>query len=412
MTEKPPIFIVGLPRSGTTLLTAMLGAHSRLSCGPETHFFDGLTDRIAKKICSEKMWPKLAVYYLFTIMHGESSVPVSYNINRKKISDYLRDKDRTITSIASALPELFMQNLGKMRWIDKTPDHTMHADKIRKHFPDAPIILILRDPRDVALSLVNVPWGPSTFLEALIYCHKYYRYISTDFFKTDPNTYTIRYEDLIASPESELQKLCHFLQESFESSMLDTKQTAANINNSNDSWMKKAEEKVDPSRALAWMSVLTDEQKRQADAIVGDYTEERDILTETLTFVQGFGFDRATDSYSLDFLTRVIEESDVRFWPASAEEAPAGNIFISSLESETWLGQGDRWERLGNALLIAKKILYYRMRDEPFVWPWIAGTHWNDKGYCAKLLSISYMGQETPVEWAEEIHQAADRDST
>ena len=49
--------------------------------------------------------------------------------------------------------------------------------------------------------------------------------------------------------------------------MLDTTQTAAVIDKANDSWMKKAGEKIDRSRAQAWRTVLTPEQKRQADAI-------------------------------------------------------------------------------------------------------------------------------------------------
>ena len=40
--QQQPIFIVGFPRSGTTLLAGVLGAHSRMVCGPETEFFTGL----------------------------------------------------------------------------------------------------------------------------------------------------------------------------------------------------------------------------------------------------------------------------------------------------------------------------------------------------------------------------------
>ena len=57
MTNKP-IFIVGAPRSGTTLLSAILGSHSRIACGPETQFFSKLNLPALSSAAEDSYWPK------------------------------------------------------------------------------------------------------------------------------------------------------------------------------------------------------------------------------------------------------------------------------------------------------------------------------------------------------------------
>jgi hypothetical protein len=391
-TTQQPIFIVGLPRSGTTLLTAMLGAHSRLSCGPETYVFSDLTGNTERAILSDKVWPDRSVEYLFSIIHGKDSAPVTYGISQEELSDYLRGKKRTLASVASALPELLMMKLGKQRWIEKTPGHIMYTDKIRTHFPEAPIIQIRRDPRDVALSLVNVPWGHETFLGALTYCYKHHT--KDAFFDRDTKSCTVHYEDLLSSPERELQHICDFLQESFEPSMLDTKQAAARIDSGSDSWMKKAGEQVDRSRSRAWKTVLTAEQKRQADAIVGCYTEERDALATTLpVFIRIVGFastrSSTTDFSGLERLGKMIQESNVRFWPADDDERPVGTLFIGNPESRELLGYGSSRVRLSKALSIARKLVTYRICGHPVAWPYMAAADWSSLSLCSKLLFLA-----------------------
>ena len=390
-TTQQPIFIVGLPRSGTTLLAVMLSAHSHLSCGPETHVFRNLYSGTKRNICSAKTWPDSAVDYLFSLRLGDSyPVPHYYSINWATLSDHLRGKDRTLTSVASALPELFMEEQGQMRWIEKTPDHLLHVDTIRTLFPDAPIIRIRRDPRDVALSLLNVPWGPDTFLEALIYCHRYHN-IFNEFFHVDRNSYSVHYEALLSSPERELLNICDFLREPFEPSMLDTQQAAKHVQRTNEEpWKAKVAEKVDKSRAHAWRHVLTAEQKRQADALIGGYTEERDALARTLpAFVRISGYTHRTDRAALEVIDRMLQAATYRFWPACADERPVGTFFIGNPGSGEWLGYGSRWERLRNALAIAGQIAQLRICGHPFAWPYVGETDRSNQGFCSLLISVA-----------------------
>ena len=230
-----PVFIVGIPRSGTTLLAAMLGAHSRLSCGPETRFFHKhLTKGKAKWICTKHLWPENAVKFLFSFKHiMGKSIPENYGISENKIRSYLEKCRPSIPVVLSALTEQYMQSIGKKRWIEKTPNHLLDVDKLRYYFPKSPIIRIIRDPRDVALSLERMPWGPNSFLKALLLCKEYHDK-SWKVFERDEYTYTIRYENLIISPEMELIKLCNFLEEGFEKNMLNTGDSLLHVNRANE----------------------------------------------------------------------------------------------------------------------------------------------------------------------------------
>src|SRR5262249_48267314 len=140
----------------------LLGAHSRMICGPETEFFTGL--QIANqgnRLCRAATWPEAAADYLFSIVH-EKPIPEYYGITRDEITAFLRRSRRSPRAILESLTETYMKRHGKQRWVEKTPTHLVHLRELRRCYPDAPVVRILRDPRDVALSMLKVPWGPSS----------------------------------------------------------------------------------------------------------------------------------------------------------------------------------------------------------------------------------------------------------
>ena len=155
--NNAPIFIVGVPRSGTTLLAAMLAAHSRISCGPETHFFRKLSKADEDRLVMPATWPDAAIDFVCSIEHASFSnrKPIAliekYDIDRRQIADYLQQKEPSIANILASITDQYRSKMGKMRWAEKTPDHLMTLHRLRQSFPDAPVVRIIRDPRDVAL---------------------------------------------------------------------------------------------------------------------------------------------------------------------------------------------------------------------------------------------------------------------
>ena len=166
---KTPVFVVGIPRSGTTLLAAMLAAHSRLSCGPETRFFRFLDKTHPHELF--KSWPDNAVNFLLNITLIKS-VPEHYGLTKDQLDSYLTKREPSIPVILSSLTEQYMQRAGKNRWVEKSPEHILFVDDIRRYFPHSLIIRILRDPRDTVLSMMKTPWAPHDFVAALFYRRK------------------------------------------------------------------------------------------------------------------------------------------------------------------------------------------------------------------------------------------------
>ena len=68
-SQEPPVFVVGAPRSGTTLLASMLNAHGRLACGNETHFFKGLSGAVVEHLTDRRHWPQRACDYVSRLKH-------------------------------------------------------------------------------------------------------------------------------------------------------------------------------------------------------------------------------------------------------------------------------------------------------------------------------------------------------
>ena len=104
---------------------------------------------------------------------------------------------------------------GKARWVEKSPIHLLYLREVRRAFPRAPIVRIVRDPRDVALSLERVPWGPDSVAGGLLLWRRFDE-ASRRFFATDPLTRTVSYERLVRDPALVLEELCEFLGEEVE----------------------------------------------------------------------------------------------------------------------------------------------------------------------------------------------------
>jgi hypothetical protein len=360
----PPIFIVGMPRSGTTLLAAMMGAHPRLMCGPETHFFDSLPEN-SDDLCMRTDWPDGAIDYLYSISHVGESIPGNYGLTRPELVAALSQREPSIASILSGLLELPLCRAGKPRWVEKTPDHLPYVTQIRQHFPDSPIVRIVRDPRDVLASLISLPWGPTTYFEGIHFWTNFDDR-SSQFFAVDPNTHTLQYEDLVDSPEKTLTELCQFLGEPYDAAMLDTSESSRFVNATNESCKARVGEKVDSSRVQAWRQKLGDDDRQLIEAFLGDR-------------LRAYGYESGrselphyVDVYPRSALKKypnVVEELVAhggRFWRSPGEK-PGQAIFVGNPQQENWIS-GDRWERLVQTAGIIRTTASYRLGGVPIAW--------------------------------------------
>lgn len=270
MEQRPqPFFIVGAQRSGTTMLRLMLNSHPHLAVPFESPF---LTD----------FYGRLDEYGDLSIAENRARLLDDIAANPwVERGELIRDRDavlaRPITTYAELIDAIYAEyarRRDKRRWGDKTPTATSEIDLLRDIFPRGKIIHLVRDGRDVALSLRRVSWGSSHILRVArdwrwrtTLAHKMGKLCGDDFME-------IRYEDLVRNPARILQQVCGFLDEPYDPVMLDYHLDArAEIPASSLQWHKSSIRKPDPTKAYEWKRAMSVADRSIFEEIAGDALE-------------------------------------------------------------------------------------------------------------------------------------------
>ncbi|MBV9992983.1 MAG: sulfotransferase [Alphaproteobacteria bacterium] len=209
----PAPFIVGVGRSGTTLLRLMLDAHPALAIPGETLFLQDLIKRGAAPdsfvdiVTASETWPNMAM--------------------RREALERAVAGAASLSEAIRAFYRLYTEHRGKARWGDKTPYYRVYMKDIARLLPEAHFIHVIRDGRDSALSYQGLWFGPGDDFE------KQARFWSeavrnAQAMGRELARYTeIRYEALVAEPERTLRGLCAQLALDFDPAMLAYHLTAA-----------------------------------------------------------------------------------------------------------------------------------------------------------------------------------------
>ncbi|WP_310447394.1 sulfotransferase [Thiobacillus sp.] len=223
-----PIFIVGAPRSGTTVLQYRLRNHPRISLPTgESHFFIPLYRNQADFGDLSQLNSVRRVLhamldqsrdFLETDLHG-------LKFDADTLARELHANGcHTLPAIIAGVFEKNAQGEGKARWGDKTPYYVMHLPKLIEWFPDAQIVHLIRDGRDVALSLFGRQHDFYVYNSyfAAEYWESYVEKGRAQGRQLAPGQYLeLRYEALLADPEATMKTLCAFLGEAFSSGLFD-----------------------------------------------------------------------------------------------------------------------------------------------------------------------------------------------
>jgi LPS sulfotransferase NodH len=265
VTTNAPIFVVGYQRSGTTLLQSLLGAHPRIAAPPETFFifrvvglagyFGDLNDDDALRLAlREALNPPVPMF-------------ADCGFDEVRLFERARRAERTYASLFDVIMTDFADRHGKQRWSEKTPGQP--ARGVFELFPDAQVVHIVRDPRDVVASSLETPWTPPrTRLVA-----ENWRQFTLDNARVGldvgPRRFLqIRYEDLTSDPESVLGLVCTFLGEEFAPQMLDDPSLrAATVPAVAAEWQKRALDTVTSSRQGRWRKMSRRDQVQTCSVV-------------------------------------------------------------------------------------------------------------------------------------------------
>ena len=222
--KKPALFILGLPRSGTTLLEQMLDAHSQVTVCPEMYSGMTLWRLNAAKEISDK-WKHLLIinyYYQRTNLFED---PINRCLARQAIREF-KFPISTNTWYDALIADYLKEKNGT-RFGEKTPENTFFVPTLEEAIPESQFIMILRNPFDIVVSLTeailslnNSPLPNRRLYHFAVTVKRGLKNMQSHHLPQKLNLLRITYEGLIRNPEVVLQQICTFLDIHFEPGML------------------------------------------------------------------------------------------------------------------------------------------------------------------------------------------------
>jgi hypothetical protein len=284
-----PLFpvIVGAPRSGTTLLRLMLDAHPDLAIPPETGFLAPLAQLVGLDATNPQ--PTIAI---MTGTPADAPTWPDFGIDLPAL-------ERALQALAPFSPgdaartfyRLYAGRHDKPRFGDKTPTYTAHIAAIGRLLPEARFIHLIRDGRDVAVSLRNQWFAPGRDMGIL---GRYWSERVTEARRQGLGSdryIEIHYEALVGAPEPALRQICDFIELPFDDAMLRHHERAearlaehgARLDRHGREVVSRARrraqqtktrEPLDPSMIGGWRHRLTAEEIQQFETVAGDLLRE------------------------------------------------------------------------------------------------------------------------------------------
>ncbi len=263
---KRRAYIVGCPRSGTTLLQCLLGAHSQMNTFPESHFFEDYDaawplNRLGFR--SRKI-PRKMVRFLEKIDRKDlqSCMPTGFHslLRKPYAAGFVR-----------LLDQLTLER-GKTSWVGKTPTHLKAIPTIDALVDSIFCIHIVRDGCHTVASLYDVfthDWHDRDFQlvpegQRLEHCFHFWETCMRQHMRhaNNPSHFFVDYDHLTQDPRQPLERLCRFLGLPFEEAMLrDYPQVAKTVVLKHEVWKNAAKEPIECKRAKFYTMFTEDERQ-------------------------------------------------------------------------------------------------------------------------------------------------------
>lgn len=276
LKDIPIFFIVGRPRSGTTLLRTLFDAHPNVIVPAECQLIINLYPKYGKV----QNWTSEILHEFYHDLYKQWRFDV-WPIDKVSLYNSLMacEGENAYSTIVKVVyyeyHSIFGHNL-LLAFGDKNPGYTIYTRKLIKIFPEAKFIHIIRDYRDNFVSIRNVDFE-LPFISLTV--SKWKHFVRT-FRKTGekhPGTHLdIRYEDLVSKPKKAFRNLCEFVGLPYSSIPFEFyKKSGEVLKAFPKSLVKKYHsslmKKINTSRIDLWKNELTESEIRMADACAGKY---------------------------------------------------------------------------------------------------------------------------------------------
>lgn len=255
---KNTIFIVGVGRSGTSLLQSILNAHTELAFLPETQFFRKYVAAAAYR----KNEGKIAAAAFGKILKTDEA----FQRAGIQVEDLMSNMDGTTFRTAEAykvLLQLYLKGKNKKIIGDKDPRNIDYLPQLHQHFPESKIIHIYRDPRDVILSKTKAAWSAHRPLwqHTLIGQYQLARGRRLGKQLYGDQFFEIQYEQLINEPEQLLRNLTAFLGLAYEPGMMNFANSSRELVDEKEmSWKKETFKPILKGNSGKWKENFSQKQ--------------------------------------------------------------------------------------------------------------------------------------------------------
>lgn len=232
LREYPRLFVVGCPRSGTTWVTQMLGAHPNSIFTRESQAY-GLAQRVLEPIhWSDAVETRVAFTEAYERQKKQRVGLHNYVTSREFAACLSRSLDWALSRpqcsnlefgmrVVQEVYDLYFWKRGGTAddlFIEKSPSHSLYAEDILRYYPSCRVLHVVRDGRDVCVSMqmrsLATNWSPAerenqinTWLTHVQAARR-----AVELPEFSDRVSTVRYEDLHANPEHELRRIMDFAQ--------------------------------------------------------------------------------------------------------------------------------------------------------------------------------------------------------
>ncbi|GLW05530.1 sulfotransferase [Microtetraspora sp. NBRC 13810] len=272
MQSDRPIFIVGCPRSGTTLLQLMMHAHPRIAIPPETRFVVGAYQRRLSfgDLREADRRRQLAKW----IVQRRQSRFYELGLDGDDITEKIIEGPGTLGSALGIILRAYAERFGKPRWGDKRPSYFQNTEVLLRLFPDAQFVHLIRDGRDCVASLKEMPWykgniysAVSGWAEAIDFARNGSQRLPADSY------HELQYEHLISDPATTLKALCEFIGEDFDPAMCEPHLVASVAVPERKTWHARTHGAVTTSRSGSWRQRLEPWEISLCETVLGERLE-------------------------------------------------------------------------------------------------------------------------------------------
>ncbi len=301
-----PIFIVGMPRSGTKLLRSLLNNHSNLTFPPsETHVLPYWVNNWEK-------YGNLMDFNKFQIFYNEVEKNSFFNYMRERYSKYISANDwykaceggGSVADVFEALVKLSSNCSQGMIWGEKSPSYIKHIPLLKKIYPNAKVIHIVRDARDYCLS-INHAWGKNMIRAAQRWQDDTFS-ASSEIKILGNSGYEVRFEDLLSDPSAIVSGICDFLEIDFEESMLKLEKPTENLGKA------REETRIVTENKEKWRTKMSPELINEIESICITQLKSYKYPTEYIGKQRRINKFKANYYLILDGFNMVIADSDKR----------------------------------------------------------------------------------------------------